>query len=72
MATEAVVDFEMSLYDVQKASISGIHSEFLCSSRIDNLASCFVATEALLEYARPLLLCSNRISRMCMPGCDYL
>lgn len=51
MATEAVVDFEMSLYDVQKASISGIHSEFLCSSRIDNLASCFVATEALIDYA---------------------
>ena len=50
VSTDAIVDFEMSLFDVQKASVSGIHSEFLCSSRIDNLASCFVATEALIDY----------------------
>ena len=46
-----ILDFECSLYDVQPASISGVHGEFLCSSRLDNLASCFVATEALLEHA---------------------
>ena len=62
MATEAVVDFEMSLYDVQKASISGIHSEFLCSSRIDNLASCFVAVEALVGHAEAGLETDTEVS----------
>lgn len=46
-----IVDFEMSLHDVQKASISGVHNEFICSSRLDNLASCFVALEALRDYS---------------------
>ena len=50
VSTEAIVDFEMSLFDVQEAAITGVHCEFLCSSRIDNLASCFVALEALVEH----------------------
>jgi len=49
--TDAILDFECSLYDTQPASLSGLHSEFLVSSRLDNLASCFVATEALIEHA---------------------
>jgi len=48
---EDIVDFELSLYDTQKASINGMRNEFLCSSRIDNLASCFVAVEALETHA---------------------
>ena len=41
--------------DTQGAAISGIHSEFLCSSRLDNLASCFVGLEALVEHAQTKL-----------------
>jgi len=48
---DAILDFECSLYDTQQASLSGIHNEFLCSARLDNLASCFVATEALIAHA---------------------
>ena len=48
---ESILDFECSLFDTQPAALSGVHSEFLVSSRLDNLASCFVATEALLEHA---------------------
>ena len=46
-----IVDFELSLYDTQGAATGGLRDEFLCSSRIDNLASCFVAVEALLTHA---------------------
>jgi len=48
---QAVVDFECSLYDTQPAAISGAANEFLCSSRLDNLASCHVATQALVAHA---------------------
>ena len=46
-----IVDFELSLYDTQGAGLSGATSEFLASSRLDNLASCFVAIEALESHA---------------------
>lgn len=45
-----IVDFELSLFDVQKASIGGAFSEFVHSARLDNLASCFIAVQALLEH----------------------
>jgi aspartyl aminopeptidase len=46
-----IVDFELSLYDTQGAALSGSTSEFLCSSRLDNLASCFAAVEALETHS---------------------
>jgi aspartyl aminopeptidase len=46
-----IADFELSLYDTQGAALSGSRSEFLCSSRLDNLASCFTAVEALEAHA---------------------
>lgn len=49
---EDIVDFELSLFDVQKASLSGAYSEFLNSGRLDNLASCFMAIEAFIDYVK--------------------
>lgn len=46
---ERIVDFELSLFDIQKGSLGGIHSEFIHSARLDNLASCFLAVQALVE-----------------------
>ena len=46
-----IADFELNLFDCQPASLGGIKKEFLNSARLDNLATCFVATEALAEYA---------------------
>lgn len=45
-----IEDFELSLFDVQKATVGGTFSEFLYSARLDNLASCFLAVEALAEH----------------------
>lgn len=45
-----IVDFELSLFDVQKAAVGGAFSEFLYSARLDNLASCFMAVEALADH----------------------
>ncbi len=48
---QSIVDFELSLFDVQKAAITGMRNEFLCSSRIDNLVSCFATLDALVDHS---------------------
>ena len=45
-----IIDFELNLFDVQKASLGGAYSEFVHSARLDNLASCFMAVEGLVQY----------------------
>ncbi|MDT8895986.1 M18 family aminopeptidase [Halomonas sp. I1] len=44
-----VIDFELALYDVQPPSRVGVGGELIASARLDNLLSCFIGLEALLE-----------------------
>lgn len=46
---ENIVDFELNLFDIQMASLGGVHSEFVHSARLDNLASCYLAVQALID-----------------------
>ncbi|KAG9239726.1 peptidase M18 [Amylocarpus encephaloides] len=45
---EDVVDFEMVLYDTQKACIGGINNELIFSARLDNLGMTYCAVEGLI------------------------
>ena len=45
-----IVDFELNLFDVQEASLGGVCSEFVHSSRLDNLASCFLSLKGLIDH----------------------
>jgi aspartyl aminopeptidase len=46
---EELLGWDLCLYDVEPGAIGGAHGEFLYSPRLDNLASCHAATEALLR-----------------------
>ena len=54
-----IFDFELNLFDVQQASLGGVHSEFIHSARLDNLASCFLGLEALLQKVKEVDYLSN-------------
>lgn len=47
LAGGAVLDYELSLYDLQPAALVGWRREFIASARIDNLLSCYTALRAL-------------------------
>ncbi|XKH59322.1 M18 family aminopeptidase [Halomonas sediminis] len=44
-----IMDFELAFYDLQPATLVGLKQELLASARLDNLLSCFIGLEALLE-----------------------
>jgi len=57
-----VLSHELSFYDTQAPAIIGLHKEFIASARLDNLLSCHVGLEALLEAGGDtcnMLICSD-------------
>jgi aspartyl aminopeptidase len=46
---EDIVDFELVLYDTQKACLGGLMNEFIFSARLDNLNQTYCATIGLID-----------------------
>jgi aspartyl aminopeptidase len=44
-----ILDYDLYCYDVQKPALVGVYEDFIASARIDNLLSCFVGLEALVN-----------------------
>ncbi|WP_346797514.1 M18 family aminopeptidase [Halomonas sp. Bachu 37] len=44
-----VMDFELGFYDLQPPALVGLERELVASARLDNLLSCFIGLEALLD-----------------------
>ncbi len=62
LSINQILDFELSFYDTQNASYVGLNEDFIASSRLDNLLSCFVGTQALMRAdneSTSLLVCSD-------------
>jgi len=58
---DKVLGYELSFYDAQGASTVGLREEFLASSRLDNLLSCYIGLESLMNASgdEPALLVCN-------------
>ena len=46
-----IIDYELSLYPVVRATLTGVNEEYLQSPRIDDLSMAFTSLEALLQTA---------------------
>jgi len=44
-----VLDYELFFYDTQPAALIGLDQQFIASARLDNLLSCYVGLQSLLE-----------------------
>ncbi len=47
VADTVIADWELGVYDTQPGAFWGPHEEFIAAARIDNLASCHAAVEAI-------------------------
>ncbi|KXS50811.1 MAG: aminopeptidase M18, partial [Marinobacter sp. T13-3] len=58
---DKVLGYELSFYDAQGASTVGLREEFLASARLDNLLSCYIGLESLMNASgdQPALLVCN-------------
>ncbi len=57
-----ILDYELSFYDVQIPAYIGLNNEFFASARLDNLLSCFIGMQALIESDSEqscLLVCND-------------
>lgn len=57
-----ILDFEISLYDVNPPALVGLHEQFIASARLDNLLSCFIGLRSLLDCTgegNRLLVCTD-------------
>ncbi len=58
----AALDYELSFYDTQAPAFIGLRQEFLSGARLDNLLSCYIGLQALLESDSAyscLLVCND-------------
>ena len=62
LKADAVLDYELSFYDVQAPAVVGLNGDFIASARLDNLLSCFVEMQALIDAdgdSSALLVCND-------------
>lgn len=44
-----ILDFNLSFYDVQAPALVGLNEEFIASARLDNLLSCYIGINSLIQ-----------------------
>ncbi len=70
---ETVLDYELCFYDTQGAASVGLNEEFLASARLDNLLSCYIGLQALIDTdetdAGTVLVCNDHEEVGSMSAC---
>ncbi|KAL8643385.1 MAG: hypothetical protein Q9228_000018 [Teloschistes exilis] len=65
VSSASIVDFELVLYDTQKACIGGLNDELIFSARLDNLGMSYCSTVGLINsLASPSALDEERSIRL--------
>lgn len=61
LGAASILDFELSLYDVNPPALVGLREEFIAAARLDNLVSCFLGLHSLMECkgSNALLVCTD-------------
>lgn len=62
LVIKELLDFDLFCYDTQPPAFIGLNNDFIAASRLDNLVSCFICLQALLQKnstGNCLLICSN-------------
>jgi aspartyl aminopeptidase len=54
---EAIINWELHVYDTQKGAFWGPHEEFIANSQLDNVSSCHSSLTALLGTQEPEATC---------------
>ncbi len=72
---EQVLDYDLSLFDIQKPGMVGANQDFIASARLDNLLSCYTGLLALMNADRDLscmLICTDHeeVGSKSFPGAD--
>jgi aspartyl aminopeptidase len=61
-SVESILDYELFFYDTQPPAMIGLENEFIASARLDNLLSCHVGLQALLNSGsgeNKLFICTD-------------
>lgn len=69
---DQALDYELSFYDVQPPGLVGLSQEFITSARLDNLLSCYIGLQALLNsdgQQSALLVCNDHEEVGSMSAC---
>lgn len=62
LTVERVLDYELSFYDSQPPALVGLREEFIASARLDNLASCYLGLQAIMQAdgdQNVMLICND-------------
>jgi aspartyl aminopeptidase len=59
---DSLLNFNLSFYDLQAPAIIGLSDEFIASARLDNLLSCFLGAQSLIDSDKQqsaVLICND-------------
>lgn len=62
LKVDKVLDYEICFYDTQTANVIGLNEDFIASARLDNLLSCFIGLDALINAdasQASMIVCSD-------------